>query len=144
MTAIPAASKSSEIVLCEYTERNRNALRQWLSGDSEAFDWSPHFSYVVRDLEGKSEQEVRERQEKVRKLVKAVVHCDITQDPPIDPDYNQCYDVLSLSLVIEGVANNLDEFRSLLGKVCKLIKPGGMMFYYGVENKLGLLSGWRC
>ena len=137
LTVISAAAKASEIILCEYTEKNRDALLQWLKRDPTAFDWNPHFSYVVQDLEGKGEQEVKERQEHVRKLVKAVVHCDITQDPPIDPDYNQRYDVVMTSLVIEGVATNHEGFRLLLGKLCKLIKPGGTILYYGVDNKLG-------
>ena len=85
---ISAAAKASSIVLSDFTPNNRKALRQWLNIDSAAFDWSPYFKYVVRDMEGKGEQEVKERQELVCKLVKAVVHCDITQDPPIDPDYN--------------------------------------------------------
>ena len=35
-------------------------------------------------LEGKSLQEAEEREERVRRLVKAVVRCDITQDQPIE------------------------------------------------------------
>ena len=93
--AISVAKNASEIVLSDYLDKNRKALQQWLDGDSAAFDWSPHFRFVVRDLEGKGEQEVVERQNLVRKLVKAVVHCNITQDPPIERGYDQLYYLLT-------------------------------------------------
>ena len=137
---ISAATKASEIVLCDYTENNRKALCQWLKGDLDAFDWSPHFSYVVRDLEGRGEQEVKERQEHVRKLVEAVVHCDINKDPLIDPDYNKGYDVVISSLVMEGASRNRTEFQTNISKLSSLIKPGGTILYYGIDNQLGYYS----
>ena len=71
----------------EYTEANRAALLQWLNNDPDAFDWTHVFKHVVVDLEGKSEEEVPARAELVRKVVKAVVPCDATRDPPIPPQY---------------------------------------------------------
>ena len=41
MSTISAATKASEIVLSDYTDSNRIALRQWLDGERAAFDWSP-------------------------------------------------------------------------------------------------------
>ena len=52
VATISAATKASEIVLSDYLDKNRKALQQWLDGDCAAFDWSPHFRFVVRDLEG--------------------------------------------------------------------------------------------
>ena len=94
LSIISAATKASEIVLSDYTDNNRKFLCQWLDRNSVAFDWSPYFHFVVKELEGKRESEVEERQEQVRKLVKAVVHCDLTQDPPIDRSYDQLYDIV--------------------------------------------------
>ena len=110
LATISAAAKASEIVLSDYTDPNRRALRQWLDADSAAFDWSPYFSFVVRELEGKGEKEVGEREEQVRKLLKAIVHCDVTQDPPIERGYDQLYDVVTSSLVMESTARNHDEY----------------------------------
>ena len=70
--AISAATKASEIVLAEYADKNCEALRQWLNEDSAAFDWSPHFKFVVQELEGKGEAEVKERQEQVCSMY---IHC---------------------------------------------------------------------
>ena len=58
LATISAASKASEIVLSDYTERNRDAINQWLKKDAEAVDWSPHFSYVVEKLEKRANRKL--------------------------------------------------------------------------------------
>ena len=133
--AISAAAKASEIVLSDYSPSNRQALRDWLDNKPDyEFDWDPYFSHVVRELEGKGEGEVAKRQEDVRKLVKAVAHCDLTQDPPIEERYNKLYDVVASSFVVEGIATNYEEYCSLIARMAKLVKPGGCFILYGVEN----------
>ena len=136
MPCISSVTKASEIILADYTESNLKALSQWLNGDHDAFDWSPHFEYVIRQLEGKKDEDLKERQEKVRKTVKAVVHCDLTKDPPIHECYKE-FDVVITSLVAEIVATNLDELTTYLERIGRLVKPGGTLLYYGVENRLG-------
>ena len=130
---ISAATKASEIVLSDYTEDCRKALRQWLQKHPDAFDWSPYFSHVVKDLEGKGEKEVEERKEEVRRLVKAVVHCDLTQDPPIERGYDQQYDVVMSSLCIDAVARTREEYAQGMNKLSKLVKPGGTLLILGAE-----------
>ena len=119
MTTISAALNASEIVLSEYSDSNCKALRQWLNGDDDAFNWTPFFSYVVKELEGKGEKEVTERQEKVRNLVK-VVHCDLRCDPPIQQDYNQLYDVVISSCVLETVAHTHEEYKTYASRLGEL------------------------
>ena len=141
LTTISAATKASEIVLSDYSEVCRIALYQWLAGDSEAFDWSPYFSYVVKELEGNGEgngdEEVAKRQTLVRNLVKAVVKCDLTQNSPIEPGYEQPYDVVISSLCIEAVIKSKDEYQPMLEKLVSLVKPGGHLLLYGVESQGG-------
>ena len=137
LNTISAAKKASEIVLSDYMDINCKFLRQWLDGDSAAFDWSPHFRFVVQQLEGKGEREVKERQEQVRKLVKAVVHCDLTQDPPIESGYDKLYDVVLCTLVMEGAARSHEEYVSNALRLGRLVKPGGLLLMYGIENRLG-------
>ena len=76
-------SAASEIILTDYTESNRKALCQWLNRDNDAFDWSPHFHYVVKKLEGKGDNEVEERMEQIHELVKAVVPCNAMEEPAL-------------------------------------------------------------
>ena len=136
MYTISAAAKASEIVLAEYTEKNREYLHKWLAGDADAWDWSAYFKFVVKELEGKKDREVEERQELVRKKVKAVVHCDIHKDPPIQQDYNNLYDVVMTSFVLEGIASDLDNYQEYVARLGKLVKPGGLIMLYGVQNTL--------
>ena len=80
---------------------------------------------------------MKERQDLVRKLVKAVVHCNITQVPPIEPGYDKVYDVVVSSKVVESVARNLDEYVIYLSRLGGLVKPGGMLMMY---NKTGFYN----
>ena len=137
LSTISAATKASEIVLADYSEANLAYLRQWLQNDPQAYDWSPYFRYVVQELEGVGDREMDEREKQVRQLVKDVVHCDITQDPPIDKGYDQLYDVVVCSLVLEGASDSREEYRANAARLAKLVKPGGALFCYGIENKNG-------
>ena len=72
-----------------------------------------------------------------KKLSRAVVHCDITNDPPIERGYEQPYDVVMCTLVMEGASTNCDEYCAHIAQLGKVVKPGGKVFYHGVENKVG-------
>ena len=137
LSTISAARKASEIVLSDISGENCKALTSWLNGDTSAFDWSSHFKFVVCELEGKSEKDVEIRQDKVRKLVRAVVHCDISQNPPIERGYDCLYDVVISSLVIESVAGNSSEYVTYLTRLAALVKPGGLLMLYGIDSKFG-------
>lgn len=137
LTTISASRKASEIILSAYTKDNRSALRRWLEGSPDAFDWSPYFRRVVEDLEGKGKKEVEERQKLVQRIVKAVVHCDLTQDPPIERGYDQQYDVVMSSLCLEAASQTPTEYKNGMKKLAKLLKPGGALLIYGEEVKSG-------
>ena len=81
------------------------------------------------------------KEEQVQKLVKAVVHCDFAQDPPIDRDYDKLYDVVISSLAMEVVAKNYDEYKLFMCRLGKLVKPGGLLLLYGVENNKSYIVG---
>ena len=132
--AISSVTKASEIVLSDYTEANRSALRQWLNEDPTAYDWSPYFDYVVRELEGREESEVKERQKMVRNAVKAVVHCDLSQDCPIEEGFDRQYDVVTSSLCVCAAVQTHEEYRQGFAKLGKLVKPGGTMMIYEAER----------
>ena len=114
----------SEIVLAEYTSKNRQALQQWLDKDPSAFDWSPYFNYVVRDLEGKSEQDVLSREERLHSLVK-IASCDISLDQPIEMGYEGPYDVVLTMLAIESACRSESEYFIFIERLSSLVKPGG-------------------
>ena len=129
-----AATKASEIILSDYSPNNRSFLRKWLDSDPRAFDWTPHFNFFVEKLEGKEEEAVAESEEQLRAAVKAVVHCDMTQDPPIQDGYDQLYDVVISSLVLDIAPRTNDEFTAVIRRVGGLVKVGGSLFLYLAEN----------
>ena len=127
---ISASQYVSDIVQAEYTPQGRVLLEQWLKRDpSFTFDWSPHFKYIVQTLEGRSEAEVKEREESLRQKIKAIVPCDITQDPPISQEYAGPYDILVCCCVLGGTAKTLHDYEEQLKRLYSLIKPGGYLLF---------------
>ena len=131
---ISASRKASEIILSEYTEDSRLAALRWLKNDPNAFDWSAYFRYVIQDLEGKDENEIKAREELIRKVVKAVVPCDITKDPPLPAEYNKQYDVVICCLVLACTSQTRDDYRAGMKCLGKLVKSGGLLLFFGVER----------
>ena len=132
--AISAAPRSSEIVLSDYTEKNIKAAEKWLENDPSAYDWSSYFKYIIQDLEGLGAEAVKEREGMIRKVVKAVVECDINRDPPIKGEYNKEYDVVICSFVLEGATQSKDEYQAGMKRLAGLVKPGGLLLFAGVER----------
>ena len=123
---ISASKYAGSIVLADYSSKSLSILNQWLKQDPEfKFDWSTHFKYVVETLEEKSEREVREREETLRSKIKAIISCDITRDPPLPVGYSNPYDAVICSLVIDGVAENIPQYKEQLKRLYFLVKPGG-------------------
>ena len=122
---ISAAPYAAEIVLSDYTEANRAALLQWLNNDPNAFDWTHIIKHIVVNLEGKSEKEVQERAELVRKVVKAVVHCDVNHDPPISPEYVSQYDIVTAFLCLSAACATREDYVAALVRLHALLKSGG-------------------
>ena len=124
---ISAALQASEIVMAEYTEGGRKQVQLWVDKEPAALDWSPFFKYVVATLEGKSEQEAVAREDELRTRIKAIVSCDITADPPIQPGYEGPYDVVFSSLAIDSAYSSVAGYETGVAKLAKLVKPGGKL-----------------
>ena len=128
---ISAASKEnvSEIVLAEYTTKNREALHQWLYKDSLAFDWLPYIKYVVQHLENKPESEVLVREERLRNLVK-VASCNIKSKQPIEKGFEGPYDVVTTSLAIGSACDSEIDYITSIQKLSTLVKTGGVLYMF--------------
>ena len=128
---ISAAAHASEIVFSDIAESNREAVRKWLRRDPTAFNWSPHFDYVVQTLEGKGEKEAREREEMLRKVVKGVVHCDVLTEPPTEKEFEGPYDVLIEGGCLNTACTSTESFKKGLVTLSHLLKPGGSILRCG-------------
>ena len=128
---ISAAPKCKEIVFGEFREDNRERVKCWLRKDPSAFNWQPFFSYVVGTLEEGSGQNIKERMDLLRNIVK-VVPCDIFQPEPVE-DMGP-YDILSTVLCLEYVCMTNEEYRESVTKLAHLVKPGGTLLMQIDEN----------
>lgn len=124
------APKASEIVLADYMESYRIFVKEWLDRDPAAYDWSAYFKHVVQTLEGKAEQEVLLRQEEVRRKVKAIVPCDITQDRIIAEGYEGPYDVVMSFKCLDAACSSLQSYKEGVTKLVSLLKEGGHLLLY--------------
>ena len=130
---ISAARVATEVVLAEYTEEGRSAVRMWLEEDPNAFNWSPYFKHVVQTLEGGTVKAAEEREKRLRSIMTGVVHCDITQAIPIETDYQGPYDVVVSCLCLTNACKTTDEFLKAVGKLSTLVKPKGHLLFCSVE-----------
>ena len=134
-----AARVASEIVLAEYTKKSCELIKKWLNHDPSAWDWSPYFKHVVETIEGKSETEAFKREETMRKVIKAVVPCDITKDQPIADGYEGPYDIVISTLAIESGCQTRADYKAAIKKMFALLNQGGhLLLYVSIRNKEGL------
>ena len=132
---ISAAPYAAEIVLSEYAKANRAALSQWLNNDPGAFNWTHIIKHVVVNLEGKSEEEVPIREELVRRVVKAVVHCDVNCDPPIPQEYMGQYDIVTAFVSLSAACATREDYMAALVRLHALLKSGGKIVLYTTDRK---------
>ena len=132
---ISSAPHASEIVLAEYTAASRKSLQKWKNGDRDAHDWSPYFQYVVQNLEGRSEREAKDREEKLRSVIKAIVACDALQEPLIQNGYEGPYDVIMTFLCLGPACSTEEEYKSAVAKLSALLNPGGRIVVYCTEGE---------
>ena len=124
---ISVAAFASEIVFSDISSANRGAIQKWLDGDADAFNWSPHFDYVVKTLEGKSEKEAREREQRMRKISK-FVFCDALSETPMEKGYEGPHVLLEMQCLDAVCADKMD-FRKCMRTLQSLLKPGGMFVH---------------
>ena len=134
LTVISTARCASEIVLADIAEYNRRALWKWLRRDPTAFNWSPFFDHVVQKLEGKVEEEAREREEKLRQVVKDVIHCDINEDPPVQKGFEGPYDVVMDSWCLAPACETREAYEKGIAKLAGLLKPGGTLMIFASQR----------
>ena len=138
--SISAAAFASEIVFSDISSSNREAIQKWLDGDADAFNWSPHFDYVVKTLEGKGEKEAREREQRMRKISK-VVFCDALSETPTEKGNEGPYNIILQCACLECACSDRESFKSCMKRLIDHLKPGGLLFDYATDaatDTLGL------
>ena len=121
---ISASNYVSEITMAEYTPQSRILLEQWMKeGVMENFNWTPHFKYIVQTLEGKTENEAKEREKELCQKLKNVIPCNIKQDPHIPSEYAGPYNILICALVLNITSTCVVDYEAQM-KLSSLVKRG--------------------
>ena len=132
---VSAAPYASEIVLAEYTESNRQAVRQWLDKDPTAYNWRPFIKDIVIDIEGGTEKDIAAREEKLRSSIKAVVPCDVNKDPLLPMEHTGKYDVVMSMLCLEAACQTRNDYVPALKRLAWHLECNGKLVLYHVERK---------
>ena len=130
MNVISAVPFASEIVMADIVPECLEELKKWIKNDPGAFNWESHFAHVVQKLEGKGKEEAKERQLELRKTIKAIVHCNIFEENPIEQGYEGPYDVVMSNLCIDGACKTIEEYNTALSKIASLLNPAGKLTMY--------------
>ncbi|XP_042331159.1 nicotinamide N-methyltransferase-like [Sceloporus undulatus] len=124
---LSACESFQEIIATEFLEQNREEMQKWLKKDPEAFDWTLMVKYICQ-LEGDREKWM-EKEEKLRKTIKQVLKCDVTQANPLDPLVLQPASCVLTTFCLESACKDLPTYRSALKNVGSLVKPGGHLIF---------------
>lgn len=131
---ISAVPYASEIVFCDLSAVNREAILKWLKKEPDAFNWSPKFDYVVKTLEGKEEKEARQREERMRSISK-VVFGDIMSETPMEKGFEGPYDVIIECGCVNSACSELSSYKRCLKVLSSLLKPGGVYVNYSTNSE---------
>ena len=143
---ISAACYSDEIIFAEYTAKNRQEVEKWLQNSADSHDWTPFFQFVVKNLEGKKNDEVAIRESELRKKISHVLPCDIGWEDPVKWPSNlsaqtAMFDVVTTSLCLEVCVTSSEGYRHAIAKLKRFLKPGGYIVLYGVLEETFYMVG---
>ncbi|XP_021489010.1 nicotinamide N-methyltransferase isoform X1 [Meriones unguiculatus] len=148
---LSACESFKEIIVTDYTDQNLRELQKWLKKEPGAFDWSPVVTYVC-DLEG-NRTKGPEKEEKLRRAIKQVLKCDVTQSQPLGEVSLPPADCLLSTLCLDAACPDLPTYRAALRNLGSLLKPGGFLVlvdalkssYYmiGEQRFSSLPLGWE-
>ncbi|XP_063167267.1 nicotinamide N-methyltransferase-like [Candoia aspera] len=125
---LSACESFREIIATDYADQNREEMQRWLKKEPGAFDWSPVVKYVC-ELEGDREK-WPEKEEKVRRAVRQVLKCDVTQPNPLAPLVLPPADCLLSTFCLEVACKDIPTYQAAFRNISSLVKPGGHVFFY--------------
>lgn len=138
--SISAAAYASEIVFSDIASSCREAIKKWLTSDPDAFNWSPHFDYVVQSLEGKGEHDSRAREEELRKKVKGVVYCDVLSDSPMESGFEGPYDVILEVGCFQAASKSITDYKKAVKNAYNMLQLGGYLVQRGVDLNMDQIA----
>ena len=126
---LPLVTKAQEIHVSEYVESNLVELRKWLSADKAAYDWGAFTQEILRleNHQTPTPIDIQKREAEARQKVTYVTPGDVREPNPLgDARYN-FYPLVTAHYCAEGISLNKDEWRTYMGNIMSMVKPGGML-----------------
>ncbi|KAM4015583.1 indolethylamine N-methyltransferase-like isoform 2-T2 [Anomaloglossus baeobatrachus] len=118
------------IIILKIKDRCILELKRWVDSRTGAFDWQ-HAAKLHVDIEGKCEH-FQDKEEKVRSAAHHVVKCDLTKENILDPMVLPPADCVITFWLLGGICKHQDDYIRNLGKISKLMKPGGHIIITGI------------
>ena len=139
---ISAAPYVAEIVHSAYTEEERRELELWVSDSDGAHNWNPYIQHAVSVIEGQEgENAWKERAALLRSKIK-VVSCNVHDEHPIGLNKEESrFSIICTSLALEAACKTYAEFKSGVQKLVKLLRLGGYIIIFFVEDETFYYEG---
>ena len=134
---IVGAEKVTRYVHSDYAKNNRDEIERWRKMDPQAFNWQENVRRILK-LEGKdgTDEEVQRREDRMRRVLEAVVYCDAKSDKMIADGYEGPYDIVTCSFCLDCVFQSVEALTEAIGRLSALVKPGG----YFVLSVTGIID----
>ncbi|KAL3871341.1 hypothetical protein ACJMK2_039348 [Sinanodonta woodiana] len=129
-TTFCAAPWFDEITLSDFSEKNLEFLQKWKDGTVSHM--GPIFEYLVQIDNSRSCAE--ERLDELKRKIKAIVRCDVTQSNPVSstPVDGVVFDAITSSLCLDVASTNLEDYVKSVRNLSSLLKTGGHLVLCGV------------
>ncbi|XP_062513461.1 nicotinamide N-methyltransferase-like [Corticium candelabrum] len=124
---ISVAPFTQSIVFTDISEAALGEIRRWKEQQPDALNFTSLFTYVVEELEGKSEEEAKRREDRLRPLITELIRCDMRQPSPLfDGSYKSQFDIVSVHFCL-CCSESTDEYAAHVKRLADLIRPGGYL-----------------
>lgn len=133
---ISAAPKVKEIHFADYLDSNLQEVKLWQRGSERSFNWRPFIKRALtyEGINGVNEDQVTLREELIRKKISRYLFCNAFQRDPIDPQYRQYYDLLSMNFVTESITYSKEVWKQLVANVCSMVKRDGSLVMTAIKE----------
>ncbi|XP_068120205.1 indolethylamine N-methyltransferase-like [Hyperolius riggenbachi] len=126
---LSACEAFKNVIVSDFTDKNREEFKTWLTNQPGAHDWSPVVKYVCQ-LEG-NRISWKEKEDNLRKAIKRILKCDVLLSNPLDPVVLPQADCILSCLALESACKDQQAYVTALNNVTSLLKPGGHLVLTG-------------
>jgi hypothetical protein len=133
----PFAERASEIHLCDYLQRNVDAVRDWVDGGDGAHDWSSFAAFTLEIELGRAPApwEVLEREAVTRERITSLRLADARRRQPLlGGGGAHRYPAVLCCFCPDSITDDLAEWRDCTANVASLVAPGGWLVLTALRN----------